>query len=411
MIAAIINVGTELLLGDTVNTNATYLGKLLAQLEIHTMRVETVGDNAERIAEAFERNRKTHDLIVFSGGLGPTVDDITKEIVCQSMGLELKPDAKAMNEIYKRIGKDIAMNNYKQTLFPDGATIMYNANGTAPGMYYDAGDYKVVLLPGPPSELVPMCENTLAPILQEISASTLSSRYLNVYGISESRLEERLEEILKKQKTVKIGTYFNGEKVTLRLTSSDPNRRKAYLDKYEAEIRKELSDMIITEDKVTIQEMLRDVLKKEGMKCVVAESCTGGMLAAKITSCSGASEIFDLGLTTYSNQQKIELLGVDKRMLESKGAVSKEVAAQMAKGAGLRANADISCSITGIAGPNSDGTKKEVGTVFISVWTKKYGSEVHEFHFKGSRDIVRKRSTNKAMVLLTKKAIDILQKI
>ncbi len=404
MIAAIINVGTELLLGDTVNTNAAYLGKMLAQLEIHTMRVETVGDNAGRLQETFERNRKDHDLIIFSGGLGPTVDDITKEVVCKALGLELLPDQRALDEIKRRIGDKFSSNNYKQTLFPENATIFYNKNGTAPGMFYDAGDVKVVLLPGPPSELIPMCEQSLVPLLETMRSSTLTSRYLNVYGISESLLEDRLSAILSEQGIVTIGTYFNGEKVTLRLSTSDKNGEAA-LDRYEQNIRNELAELVITEGTLSIEELLVQTLQKANVLCTTAESCTGGMLSAKITSVSGASEVFHVGLVTYSNEEKIRLLDVKAETLQTFGAVSAETAEEMAIGAAKAAQDTIACAITGIAGPLSDGSTKAVGTVFISLWHKKEGFITKEFHFKGNRASIRRRAINQALVLLTKEAL------
>lgn len=407
MRAAIICVGTELLFGDTVNTNGAFLGKVLAQLEIHTMRMEVVGDNEERIREALMRNIKDHDLIVFTGGLGPTVDDITKEVVCKALGLELVPNNEAMMNIYERIGPSMTTNNFKQAMIPREAVVLPNAKGTAPGMFYDGGEYKIALLPGPPPELIPMCEKHLMPLLKKMVDSTLVSQYLNVYGIGESALEDMLKDILSDQGKVKIGTYFNGEKVTLRLTSSDPNRRRAYIGDVEAQIRRILRDYIITEDDTTIEELLVNTLKKANLKVAVAESCTGGMLGERITRVPGASKVFELGITAYSNMSKNKQLGVDYSAIDHYGAVSVQVAHQMARGIGLVTGADLTCSITGLAGPDGDGTKVDVGTVIVGLWMRNE-FEHHVFRLRGDRERVRKMATQRAMILLTNKAIKIM---
>ncbi|MDO4754214.1 MAG: competence/damage-inducible protein A [Bacillota bacterium] len=409
MKAAIICVGTELLFGDTVNTNGAFLGKMLSQLEIHTMRMEVVGDNEERIVEALERNRRNHDLLIFTGGLGPTVDDITKQVICKALGLELQPDSESLMNIYNKIGPTMTNNNFKQIMFPKDAVILKNPRGTAPGMFYKADDTYVVLLPGPPSELIPMCENYLTPILKELVDSTLVSQYLNVYGIGESSLEDKLKDILSDQGKVKIGTYFDGEKVTLRLTSSDVNRRRAYIGEVEAKIRKTLKDFIITVDNNTLEELLVETLKEAKIKTAVAESCTGGLLASKITSVSGASQVFNLGITAYSVAAKNKQLGVDRMTIENHGAVSPQVAHQMARGISLISNSELTCSITGLAGPKGDGTKAKVGTVIIGIWYRG-DFEHYEYHFKGDRKRIRNLATSRALVHLTRKAIAIMHR-
>lgn len=404
MKAAIISVGTELLFGDTLNTNATFLAKMLAQLEIHTMRIEVVGDNEERIAETLQRNAKTHDLIIFTGGLGPTVDDITKETVCKTMGLPLVPHHDSMMSMYERIGPNMTANNYKQALFPEGAEILKNERGTAPGMFYRAEDYSVVLLPGPPSEMIPMCENILMPLLKRLVHSTLLSKYLNVYGIGESKLEDMLKDLFARQKKVKIGTYFDGEKVTLRLTSSDVNRRRLQIEEVEAVIRRSLSDCLITEEKETIEEFFVKTMQSANLKVTVAESCTGGLLAEKIVRSPGASEIFEYGFVTYSDSAKEKVLKVDPHMIQMHGAVSRQTAHRMAKGALLISGADISCSITGLAGPEGDGSEAKPGDVVIAIMTRK-DCEYHTLHLIGDRTRVRRQAAQRAMVLLAKKAV------
>lgn len=410
MKAAIICVGTELLFGDTVNTNGAFLGKMLSQLEIHTMRMEVVGDNEERIVEAFERNRRNHDLIVFTGGLGPTVDDITKQVICKNLGLELVPDSDSLMNIYGKLGPRMSRNNFKQMMFPEDAVILKNPKGTAPGMFYKADGYYLVLLPGPPAELIPMCEEYLTPILRGLVNSNLVSTYLNVYGIGESALEDKLSDILSNQGKVTIGTYFDGEKVTLRLTSSDLNRRRAYIGEVEAKIRRILKDYLITEDNNTIEELLVHTLQETGIKVAVAESCTGGMLATKITNVSGASEVFNLGITAYSNTAKNKQLGVDRLTIENHGAVSPQVAHQMARGISLISNSDLTCSITGLAGPYGDGSGVQIGTVIIGIWYRG-DFEHHIYHFNGDRKRIRHLATSRAMVHLTKKAIELMHRM
>ncbi len=427
MKAAIISIGTEILFGDTVNTNAAFLGKFLAHLQIHTMRMEVVGDNEDRIRSTFERIRGEHDLIIFTGGLGPTVDDITKEAVCRAMGVELFPDSDSMARLLSRMGPGMTENNFKQVYFPKDAVILRNTVGTAPGMYYDAGDYKVVLLPGPPSELIPMCENELYPILQQQVNTTLYSTYLHVYGIGESKLEDMLQSVLKNQRTVTIGTYMDADKVTLRLSSSDPNKRRRYLNECEAKIRKILKDYIITVDEMRIESLLVDTLREAKLKLCVAESCTGGMLAAKITSVPGASDVFDCGIVTYTDNFKQKFLGVDPNSIRLHTAVSEQVSFQMAKGMGISNGADITCSITGYAGSKvqlehskqkrrgtiyleevlqkEEEKKIPVGQVFITVWSRRSGSETKEFKFNGNREQIRRSAVKQALIMLTEKAI------
>lgn len=405
MNAAIVCVGTELLFGDVLNTNGTYLAKFLTQLQIYVMRMEVVGDNEERLIEVVERLKKDHDLLVFSGGLGPTVDDITKTAVCKALGAELIPIFDPLPNILDRVGIKMSMNNLKQVMFPRDAILLENDHGTAPGMFYEVDGLKVVLLPGPPHELVPMCENKLLPILRELVNTNLVSKYLNVYGISESKLEEKIEHVLEKQVTCKIGTYNWGDKVTLRLTATDANRRRAYIADYEARIRMALKDYIITEGEDTLEELIVSSLKESGFNMAVAESCTGGLLAARITSVPGASAVFDRGFVTYSNKSKMKHLGVDKRDIDHIGAASDRVAMQMAAGLGRISGADLTCGITGIAGPTGDGSKTPVGTVYIAIWSKLINPEVKKFEFVGTRESIRKQAVTNALMMLANSAI------
>lgn len=410
MKAAVINIGTELLFGDTVNTNAAFLGKMLAQLEIYTMRMEVVGDNPERIAEALERNRKDHDLIIFTGGLGPTVDDITRETVFQSLNVESAPNVDVLMNIVNRVGIPMSTNNLSQMYVPSGAEIIPNRHGTAPGIFYNAGDVKILLLPGPPSELIPMCENLVIPLLKKHAKSTMVTQYLNVYGIGEAELESKLADVFKDQEKVKIGTYFDGEKVTLRLTASDVNRRRAFIAEVEAKIRRVLKDCMITVNNEKLEELLIQTLKESNIRAAVAESCTGGMLASKIIAVPGASEVFDSGVTAYSNAAKQKLLGVDPMALKNSGPVSPQVAHQMARGISLSTGAQLTCSVTGIAGPRGIGTGQKIGTVIIGIWCMG-NFEYFEYHFNGSREQIRRKAATQALIHMTGKALWLMQKI
>ncbi|MDO4800490.1 MAG: competence/damage-inducible protein A [Bacillota bacterium] len=413
MKAGILCVGTELLMGDTVNTNGAYLGRFLTQLQIHILHIDTVGDNRERIAAAVRRLAESCDLIITTGGLGPTVDDITKEVVCEVFGYSTEINAAALVAMHDKMGAKATINNLKQAMFPHEATILPNDLGTAAGMYLKTDRVIAVCLPGPPLELSVMTDKYLMPLLGKQQSTKLFSKYLHIYGIGESALEEKIKDVLARQTTTKIGTYFDGDKVTLRLSSSDPNRRRAYVEKTEMAIRKLLPDQIITEDSETIEDFILSKLKRQQLTVTTAESCTGGELSAALTRVSGASEVFDRAFITYSNEAKTKLLGIDDSTIRYHGAVSAEVAKAMAKGAKRAAMADISVAITGIAGPKvpdeATGTKKDVGKkrvglVYIAV---AYGEQVacQEFYFDGSRRRVRRASVYHAFLMLNR-AID-----
>lgn len=408
MKAAILCVGTELLLGDTLNTNATYLAKVLAHLQIHTMRMEVVGDNPDRLRETFTRLAAEHDLVVVTGGLGPTVDDITKECICESLGLSLEPDKVSLANLYERSGHNITQNNFKQIMFPEGAVILENKRGSAPGMFYDMGNYKFALLPGPPRELVPMTEKQFIPVLKQFVNSKLVSEYLNVYGISESKLETRIADILEHQTSVKIGTYFDGDKITLRLSSSDPNRRRAQIAKVRNKIIEKLPKCVTTQGEMTIEELLVAELKERKAIVATAESCTAGMVAAAITSAAGSSLVFREGFVNYSYESKMNTLGVDPMILKKYSAISAECTAEMAKGLLKRTKADIVCTVTGQAGLVTDrdlGTEEKsnpVGTVYIGIATRKQ-CEVIKFKFSGNRGRIRSQAARMAIVELVRR--------
>lgn len=408
----IIAVGTELLLGQIVNTNAAYLSQRLSELGFNVYFQTVVGDNPDRLKEALRIASERADAVITTGGLGPTNDDLTKETVAEFCDLECVLCEESLERIKKRFNKQgsyMSENNIKQAYMPEGSIILQNNHGTAPGAVVEHNDKIFIVLPGPPSEMKAMFEESVMPYLKTKTDGVIHSVTLREFGIGESQAEEKLKELMKNQSNPTIAPYAKTGEVTFRLTAKAENVEKAkeMLVPLEKKVREILGVTIYGYgDNGSLQKTLCEILTEKGMKIATAESCTGGLLAKKITEISGSSVCFECGAVTYSNEQKIRLLGVKEETLKKYGAVSKQTALEMCEGIAKSANADIGIGITGIAGPGGGTDEKPVGLVYIGI----YGEKVHKafrFVFSGDRDMVRERSAMTALDMARRYALGI----
>lgn len=373
--AELIAVGTEIILGDIVNTHSQFLSQKLAELGINVFYHTSVGDNPGRLKRVIEQALQRSDVILFSGGLGPTEDDLTKETVCEVMGLEMHRDQAVYDSIvayFDKIGKPMTENNKKQAIVPVGATVFYNQNGTAPGIGIQKEGKTVVLLPGPPSELIPMFQEQVYDYLSALSDGVLVSKNLRVFGIGESMVETKLGGELLNAANPTTALYAKEGQVLVRVTAraSDQEEAERLVRPVVQQIKEILGTAVYGEDVNSLEEVVVAMLRAQHKTIATAESCTGGLLASAITSIPGSSEVFEFGAVTYANRIKHAVLGVPNRVIEQHGAVSEETAVAMAKGILKQSGADIGVAITGIAGPGGGTELKPVGTVYIAVASK-----------------------------------------
>ncbi|HAG56594.1 MAG TPA: competence/damage-inducible protein A [Ruminococcaceae bacterium] len=404
MTGEILCVGTELLLGDIINTNAAFLARELAALGIGVYHQTVVGDNGGRLREAVELALSRSDLLVMTGGLGPTYDDITKETATEALGKKLVWNQQAydrMEAYFARTGRVMSENNRKQAMMPEGAVVFQNENGTAPGAAMESGEKVIVLLPGPPSEMEPMFCNQVRPYLEGKTGQTFLSRTVHLFGIGESAAEEQLRELMESSHNPTVAPYAKTGEVLLRVTAAAKNEQEAkkLLAPAVEEIQKRMGPYVYGVDVGTLQNAAVTALRQKGLTVSTAESCTGGGVAKRITEVPGASQVLQAGICTYTNRMKAELLGVKERTLQNYGAVSERTALEMAQGVRIRTGADIGVSVTGVAGPDpSEG--KPVGLVFVSVSSQWYEQTVQLHLARGSgneRERVRHLAENHAL--------------
>jgi len=405
MIAELISVGTELLMGQICNTDAQYLSQQMQALGIDVYHQSVVGDNMDRLCHSIRTAMDRSDVVILSGGLGPTEDDLTKETVCDVLGLPLHRDEEAlrrMTSYFEKLGRKMTENNIKQAMVPDGATVFQNDRGTAPGMAIEKDGKIVILLPGPPRELIPMFEEQGYPYLAGYSDAVLVSRNFRVFGVGESLIEVKLGELLNGSNPT-VALYAKTGEVLVRVTAKAETEEEAalLLEPAVEKLYEILGDTIYGEDVESLESVVVPMLKERGLMIATAESCTGGLLSQKITAIPGSSEVFECGIVSYANRIKHEFLGVPNEMLERYGAVSEQVATAMSEGVLRVSGADIGVGITGIAGPGGGSEAKPVGTVYISVAVK--GGETRTEHFlfgygrKDVRDWVRNNSAMNAL--------------
>ncbi|MBQ9567656.1 MAG: competence/damage-inducible protein A [Lachnospiraceae bacterium] len=405
MKAEIICVGTEILMGNIVNTNAAYISRGLAGLGVSCFYQSVVGDNDGRLSEVFDEAAKRADIVILSGGLGPTEDDLTKETVAKAMGRKLVEDEKAWKQIKKFFEKrDIKYtdNNRKQALVPEGAKVLYNKNGTAPGIIAEGENVTAILLPGPPGELIPMWDDQVVPYIREKSDTVFVSEMVKLCGVGESLVETELKDLIDAQTNPTIATYAKVGEVDIRVTASAPDEKAAgkLVKPVVKEIKKRFGSYIFTTDEnVTLEAAVLQLLDENKLTLATAESLTGGMLTSRLINVPGASEVIKTGFITYSNKSKRKYLGVKRSTLEKHGAVSEQCAKEMVKGCAAATKADAAISLTGIAGPDGGSEEKPVGLTYIGVSV--LGSiKVKKFVFSGEREKIRESATATALTML-----------
>ncbi|MDR1067178.1 MAG: competence/damage-inducible protein A [Clostridiales bacterium] len=404
MNAEIIAVGTELLLGDIVNTNASFLAQKLASLGISVFFHTVVGDNAERIETAYRNAFERADMVVTTGGLGPTDDDITKEVAAKYFGRELvlhEASLKNIEDYFKAQSFTFTDQNKKQAYILEGARAVQNDNGTAPGVIYEQDGKTIIMLPGPPNENIPMFENYVAPFLAERSGAMFVSRRFRICGVGESAAENMLKDIIDAQTNPTIAPYAKTSEVHIRVTASAKDQAEAetMINPIAEKIYAILGDNVYAENDTTLEACVMQSLIDNGLTIAVAESCTGGALAARLINFPGASKAFLEGAVTYSNEAKVKRVSVKQETLDTFGAVSEQTAAEMAQGVAKASGADIGVGITGIAGPDGGSDEKPVGLVYIAIWRESAGSRVKRYTFLGDRERIRARTVVVALDL------------
>ena len=372
----IISVGTEILLGDILNTDAQFLSIQLALMGISVLHQTTVGDNPERLREALGIAASRNDIIITSGGLGPTPDDLTKEICCEFFSKKCvlhRESLERMSSYFASKGLEMTENNKKQAMLPTDCTVFPNDNGTAPGCAIEKNGKHILMLPGPPGELKPMFFNYAAKYLKRFSDKTIISHSIRTFGIGESAMAQKVNDLFDGSNPTLAPYAKNGEAL-LRVTAMAQSKEDA--EKLCApiikEVSKRLDGLIYGIDVPNIETAVVNMLKEKHLKLATAESCTGGYIGKRITDIPGSSDVFECGIISYSNEIKANVLGVSRDDLKKYGAVSEQVAKQMAIGALKVSGADIAVSVTGIAGPGSDGTDKPVGLSYIGIAAKDF---------------------------------------
>ena len=407
--AEILCVGTELLLGDIVNTNAAFLSSRLADLGINVYRHTSVGDNPERLKKALALALEESDMVITSGGLGPTYDDLTKETVSAVFGREMELHKESLDRIkayFDATGRVMTDNNRKQAMMPKGAIVFKNDYGTAPALaiYDEERNKTVIMLPGPPNELVPIFNEEVAPYLNERRSTVLLSKNVNIFGMGESAVETALAGLMQNAKNPTVAPYCKVGEVRIRVTASadDVKTAEAMCDgMIEKIINTEVGAFVYGVDADTLERAVVTSLCKRGLTLACAESCTGGLVAKRITDVEGSSAIFVGGCVTYANEAKMKLLGVKSTTLESFGAVSEQTALEMARGVRSSLGSDIGISTTGIAGPGGGTPEKPVGTVYVGISTAN-GDFVKKLSLSSmkSRTYIRNVTVNNAFSLV-----------
>ncbi|NLJ95703.1 MAG: competence/damage-inducible protein A [Clostridiales bacterium] len=415
MTVELISVGTELLLGNIINTNANYLAVQCAGLGFSLYHQITVGDNEIRLYEAIKVALQRADIIILTGGLGPTTDDISKETLAKVLDRELimddhskdrimsyfhnaaSSDKEMSEELYK-----ITDNNWKQALKINGSTVVDNDNGTAPGYIVEDDNKIFILLPGPPSELIPMFEKSILPYLKKLQDKVFVTKMVKICGIGEAKAETMIIDLINNQSNPTIAPYAKNGEVHFRITASANNTDEAnsLITPILKELEVRFADNIYSENEdETLEDVVVKLLKDKKLTLCTAESCTGGLLGGRIINVAGASDVYMEGYITYSNKAKIKNLNVNPNTLNTYGAVSQETAKEMAIGAANVSGASVAVAVTGIAGPGGGSKEKPVGLVYIACSLMGH-INVIECNFKGNRKRVRERSVVAALDLI-----------
>ena len=411
MTTELVAVGTEILLGNIVNTNSAYLAEQCALLGLSVYYQTVVGDNPERMKAVIRTALDRSDVVILTGGLGPTEDDITKEVTAELMGFELVEDARwkeILEKYLKQYQKNnqaqrrITSNNYKQAMVPEGGIVLDNHNGTAPGLIMEKNGKTAILLPGPPNEMKPMFEESVYPYLRSKQPEIIYSQMVKICGIGESQVADEIKDLIDQQSNPTIAPYAKVGEVHLRITAKAQSEKecKKLIKPVVRELQSRFGKNIFaTEESKTLEEAVVDMMKDQNLTLSLAESCTGGMVASRIVNVPGASDVFTHGYVTYSNRAKRKCLGVKKTTLKMEGAVSEKCAKEMARGGCLYSKTDLCLAITGLAGPEGGTEKIPVGTVFMACCFNEK-TVVREFHFTGNRSKIREQAAAHALAML-----------
>ena len=400
--AEILSIGTELLLGNIANTDAQDISQGLSELGINVFFHSVVGDNPERIKSAVEIAKSRADIIITTGGLGPTFDDITKETVAACFGKKLVVHEPSMEKIKSyfnsRPNVKITENNFRQAWLPEGCTVLENDWGTAPGVAFEANGQYVIMIPGPPRECRPMFKYRAMPYLAALSDSVLVSRNVRVFGMGESQMEATLYDMISTYTNPTVAPYAKDGECMLRVTAKAKSREEAFAmtEPVVEEIKRILKDVVYGVDVESLEEVVSNLLRERGMTISTAESCTGGLLSARITSLPGSSDIFKGSVCSYANEIKVKVLGVPAEDIKKYGAVSEPVARAMAENVRKLMETDIGVSITGVAGP-AESEAKPVGTAFIGVSSEKGTNVIGVNLGRGDRAKVRTAAGHRAL--------------
>lgn len=419
MTVELISVGTEILLGNIVNTNAAYLAEKCALLGLSLYHQSVVGDNEKRMEETIRQALLRSDIVILTGGLGPTKDDLTKEITAKVFRKELVEDVHSQERIrdyFIRIGKEdrITSNNWKQALVPEGCIVVDNHNGTAPGLIIEGEPESIwegktaILLPGPPNECRPMFEQEIMPYLQKNQPEGIYSKMVKICSVGESTAETMVLDLMESQTNPTIAPYAKTGEVHFRVTAKAANEEAAeeLMRPMLHELEKRFGTHIYTmEESVTLEEHIISLLREKQFTVTTAESCTGGLAAGRLLNVPGASAVFQEGYITYANESKEHILGVSHQTLETYGAVSPQTAKEMAEGAKKAAGSDVSIAITGIAGPDGGTEEKPIGLVYIGCQVQEK-TEVREYRFTGNRQKNREYAVVSALTLLREMLLD-----
>jgi nicotinamide-nucleotide amidase len=413
MTAEILCVGTELLLGNIVNTNAAYLAREMAAIGIFTYHQSVVGDNAGRLKESLDLSLSRSDIVIITGGLGPTYDDLTKETVADYFGLEMKmhgPSLERLKQFFAQFGREMTPNNEKQAMMPEGCTVFVNNYGSAPGLAVEGHGKTVVMLPGPPREMEPIYREEVKPFLQKKqSGKVLVSKTLHIFGMGESQVEHKLHDMMESSTNPTIAPYAKEGEVELRVTAFGSSEAECaeLIEPAVEKIKGEIGEFIYGIDIKSLQNAVVSKLCERGLTLATAESCTGGLVGKRITEIAGCSEVYLGGVISYANSVKLSQLGVSEETLQKYGAVSEETALEMCEGAAKSLGADIGISTTGIAGPDGGSTEKPVGLVYVGVYfdDKKSGETIRRAiklnlarrMYKDEREMIRYMASSNAL--------------
>lgn len=405
MIAEILCIGTEILIGDIVNTNATYISKRLSEHGFDVLYHSVCGDNKARLEETIKHALTRCDLLITTGGLGPTYDDISMELCAKALGLSMYTDTRVVEQLkgyFSKTGRVMTENNLKQALVPVGSNVLMNDFGTAPGIVVEKYGKVLVMLPGPPREMKPMLDNQVLPFLSKYTDHVLYSSNINIIGMGESSVEEKLYDLMTTSKNPTLAPYVNDGEVRVRVTGSGKTEENAkeIVGNTVEQVRNVLGKVVYDIDSKSIEHSLVKLLIEKKKTISTCESCTGGLVSAALTEVPGSSEVFGFGICTYANEAKMKLVGVKEETIKTHGAVSAQTAMEMAYGIRSLSGSDIALSLTGIAGPGGGTEEKPVGLVYlgVSVGDKLYAKKMLlGQHAIKDREYIRKLAVKNAL--------------